>query len=109
MKTKTSSILLLILFTFLTSAGQTLMKIGASNNFINWSLFWGLAFYGIGTIIFIIALKGGELSVLYPIIGLGFVWVTFIAITFLKEELTPPKLIGIILIISGVSILGIKR
>jgi multidrug transporter EmrE-like cation transporter len=109
MKTKTSSIVLAILFTLLTATGQTLMKTGVAVSFLNINLLLGLAVYGIGTVLFIFALKNGELSVLYPFIGLGVVWVTLSATFFLHEELSLQKITGVFLIVSGVSLLGFKR
>lgn len=108
-KTSTLSILLVILFTFIVTVAQLLMKKGAIGGFFNFYLFFGLALYGIGTIIFIIALKNGELSVLYPIISLGFVWVAITSFIFFNELFTLNKIIGISLIILGVSLLGVKR
>lgn len=111
MKEKTSikSILLVILFTFIVTIAQLFMKKGAIINFFNIYIFLGLAFYGLATLIFVIALKGGELSVLYPIISLGFVWVAITSFIFFNELFTYNKVIGIILIIGGVSLLGVKR
>ena len=41
----------------------------------NLPLFGGLACYGISTILLVLALRYGELSVLYPIMALTYVWV----------------------------------
>ena len=67
----------------------------------------GLVFFGLGTLLFIPALKGGELSVLYPFIALGYVWVAFLSKLILKEKITPLKWIGIFIIIIGVSLIGL--
>lgn len=67
----------------------------------------GILIYGISTIIFIPALKGGELSVLYPIVGLAYVWVCLYSKFMLKERMTLLKWAGIFIIIIGVSLIGI--
>jgi multidrug transporter EmrE-like cation transporter len=108
-KTSIKSILLVILFTFVVTIAQLLMKKGAIINFFNIYILLGLVFYGLATLIFIVALKGGELSVLYPIISLGFVWVAITSFIFFNELFTYNKIIGITMIIVGVSILGVKR
>ena len=41
--------------------------------FKNTDLFKGLFCYAFGTIMFIPALKGGDLSVLYPLVAIGYV------------------------------------
>ena len=67
----------------------------------------GLMIYGVSTLIFIPALKGGELSVLYPFIGLVYVWVSIYSMILLKEKMSVIKWMGIGLIIMGVSFIGI--
>lgn len=73
----------------------------------NYHLFGGVALYAIGTILFIPALKGGELSVLYPFVALAYVWVSLLSVKFLGEKMNNLKWFGIALIIIGVSLIGI--
>ena len=73
----------------------------------NYHLMGGVALYGIGTVLFIPALKGGELSVLYPFVSLAYVWVSLLSIKFLGEKMNTSKWAGIGLIIFGVSLIGI--
>ena len=73
----------------------------------NTFLITGVLIYGISTLIFIPALKGGELSVLYPFVGLIYVWVSFYSIFLLKEKMNLSKWLGIFLIIAGVSFIGL--
>ena len=72
----------------------------------NYNLFGGVGLYAIGTILFIPALKGGELSVLYPFVALSYIWVSLLSIKFLGEKMNKYKWIGIALIIMGVSFIG---
>lgn len=56
------------------------------------------------------ALKGRELSRLYPIIALTYVWVTILSLFLLpNEHLNFFRSIGIAFIVAGVSILGLKK
>lgn len=73
----------------------------------NKNLIIGIFFYAMGTILFIPALKGGELSVLYPFVALAYVWVALLSKAILKEKITPLKWIGITVIILGVSLIGL--
>ena len=73
----------------------------------NYYLLGGVALYGIGTALFIPALKGGDLSVLYPFVALAYIWVSLLSVKFLGEKMNKLKWIGIILIIVGVSFIGI--
>jgi multidrug transporter EmrE-like cation transporter len=74
----------------------------------NLPLFGGLACYGLSTILLVLALRYGELSVLYPIIALTYVWVTVLSVGFLGETLNPYKLVGLVFIVLGVAVLGRK-
>ena len=51
-------------------------------------------------------LRDGELSMLYPIIALTYVWVNLLSMYFFHEHLNPWKGLGIALVIGGVALLG---
>ena len=114
MKKQNMGIVLVIFCTFLTSIGQIYLKTGASTLsfdvlqiLTNYKLIIGCLFYGLGAIVMIIALKFGELSVIYPLISLSFIWVSLGSIFFLGESFNINKLIGVFSIISGVGMIGI--
>ena len=73
----------------------------------NYYLIAGFLFYGIGTVLFIPALKGGELSLLYPLVATTYVWVTLWSVKVLKEKMNVYKWGGIFLIIVGVIFIGL--
>ena len=108
------AIILVVLCTIFTSIGQLLWRYSTNNlqfDFVslitNYPLIFGFVSYAIGTILLLMALKLGDLSVLYPFISLSFVWVSMLSIAFLGEIMTNLKWIAIILIIMGVSLIGI--
>jgi drug/metabolite transporter (DMT)-like permease len=112
---KRRSVFLIILFTFLAATAQVLWKyaiIGLGEHptplaiATNIQLIAGLAVYGIGAVIMIIALQHGELSVLYPLISLNYVWVAIVAVLLFNESMNPAKIAGIVVIMAGVGILG---
>lgn len=92
-----------------TGAAQLAGRSDVISMLTNLPLFSGYALYGVSTLLLVIALKGGELSSLYPIIALTYVWVTFLSVTVLKESMNIWKGIGVALIVIGVSVLGRKR
>lgn len=67
-----------------------------------WALALGLVLYAGGAIAMIVAYKYGSLSVLQPMLCLGYIFAIFISIFILGETMTPFKLAGIIVIIFGV-------
>lgn len=113
MATKSWAVGLVLLCTLLTSAGQLFLKLGSktvSLNFgllTNYPLMAGIVLYLTSAVMLIIALKGGELSVLYPFIATSFVWVSLLSTRFLGEAMGSWKWLGIAVIIAGVSFVGI--
>jgi len=115
MATKTLSIFLMLFVTFLTSIAQLFYKIGADrlefdllSIMANYPLIIGIVIYAVGAVLFVIALKGGEVSVLYPILATSYIWVSLISKYFLDENLNFFKLFGIIFIFAGVSLISLK-
>jgi len=107
------AIALMVLCTVFTSSAQILYKIGSNKlnyNFIsiitNWHIILGLILYGIGAVLVIIALKGGEVSVLYPIITSSYIWVTLGSNYFFNETLNTFKVTGIIFIMAGIFLIA---
>jgi multidrug transporter EmrE-like cation transporter len=72
----------------------------------NWALWMGLSMYGISTGLLILALRDGELSLLYPVISLTYVWVTILSVTVFNESVNVFKITGIAVICLGVALLG---
>jgi multidrug transporter EmrE-like cation transporter len=71
-------------------------------------LFLGLASYGIGLLLLLVGSRGGQLSVLYPIIAMGYIWVCLTALFFFKDDnMTIQKWFGIASITAGMASIGI--
>jgi multidrug transporter EmrE-like cation transporter len=69
-------------------------------------LFSGYALYGVSAVLMVLALRDGELSLLYPVIALTYVWVSLLSFVIFHESLGAFKLAGIALIVIGVGVLG---
>ena len=72
----------------------------------NLQLLIGYTLYGINTLLLVLALREGELSTLYPIIALTYVWVILLSYTLLHEPQNWYKNAGICAIVAGVAVLG---
>ena len=72
----------------------------------NFRLFAGYSCYGISTVLLVGALREGQLSILYPVIALTYVWVCILSVFYLHESMNVYKLVGIAVIVLGVAILG---
>ena len=110
---------LMFLFTFLGATAQMLMKTGVTRPdpslwgyVTNLPLIVGYGLYGLGAVLFTIALRDGELSVLYPVISLTYVWVSILSVPILHENFNiftwkgASKIAGIMTIVAGVGVLG---
>ncbi len=73
----------------------------------NINLIGGILLYILSSIIFIPALRGGELSVLYPLVSINYVFVSFLSMKFLNEKMNKFKWLGIVFVILGVSLIGL--
>jgi multidrug transporter EmrE-like cation transporter len=112
------AIMIVLACTLLVAFGQYLIKLGANRLahagllataigiFTIPQLFAGYCIYALFTVMFVYALRHGELSILYPLIALGYVWVTITAVLAFHESMNPLKIVGLIVIICGVAVLG---
>jgi len=73
----------------------------------NYNLILGFFCYALGTLLFIPALKGGELSVLYPFVSLSYIWVSLLSVKMIGEKMNKFKWIGVSSIIIGVIFIGL--
>jgi multidrug transporter EmrE-like cation transporter len=69
-------------------------------------LFAGYALYGASAVLLVTALRQGELSLLYPVFTLTYVWVMLLSHFIFGESLNPLKLLGVAVIMCGVAVLG---
>jgi len=90
---------------FFSKASKTMDLTKPFELLTNYSLVIGLLCYGIATIVYILMLKHGKLSILYPIIALSYVWVLFLSSWLLNEQITLIKSIGVFMIILGVALI----
>jgi uncharacterized membrane protein len=107
------SILLVFTCTVVGAAAQLLMKVGMTHFeprlgaiVTNFPLLLGYVLYGLNTFMMVLALREGELSMLYPIIALTYVWVTLLSYLLLHETPNVYKNVGITTIVAGVAVLG---
>jgi multidrug transporter EmrE-like cation transporter len=106
---------LVVIFTLISAVAQACLKTGATalgtgptirGILYDFPLIAGLSLYGVGTVLMVLALRHGELSVLWPVISLSYVWVTVISVVWFHEPMNVPKIAGVAVIIFGVAILG---
>jgi multidrug transporter EmrE-like cation transporter len=112
MSVKLSLIALTLASAFLGAIGQVFMKLSAATVttdvwtwLLNWKLWAAITCYGLATILFVWALRQGNLSVLYPVVASSYIWVTLFSIFYLGEPFLWYQWVGILAIIAGIVII----
>jgi multidrug transporter EmrE-like cation transporter len=96
------------------SFGAVFLKFGAlalrrhwSSWIFNWQLMIGVGAYLLSSVFFVMGVSRGELSVLYPMVSLGYICTLLWSRLFFKERLTASKFAGVGLILAGIVMLGL--
>ena len=87
-----------------TCLGQLCWKLSADGTLIY--LLGGFALYGAGALLMILALRCGELSVLHPMLGAGYVLSLLLGSIVLHEPLGARKLLGVAVIVAGLVLIA---
>ena len=91
----------------LMKKGADRLKLNLKSLLRNRNLIIGILIYGIGTVVYIIALKGAPLSILYPLVSTTYIWTALLSQKLLGEKMNRSKWAGIVCIILGVSLIGL--
>ena len=111
-KNKFKGILFVLIATFFTALAQLSFKIGSNSSFflgplpVNFSIILGFLSYAAAGLLFLFALRRGDLSLMYPFWSLSFVWVLLVSGQVLGESIVLSSWLGTVLIIIGISLLG---
>jgi multidrug transporter EmrE-like cation transporter len=87
-------------------AGTKRLQMNLRSILTNWHLALGIAAYVLSSVFFVFGLRKGELSVLYPLVSLSYVWTVFWSRAFFGESITRNKIYALGLILVGVTLLG---
>ncbi|MGK7376419.1 EamA family transporter [Planococcus sp. 1R117A] len=111
--------LLILLNTMILVSGQFLWKFGMVNKensfgslgeviklMVSPYIVTGLTMYGFATVLWLFILTRVPLSVAYPLQSLAYVFAVFGAFFIFNEPLSLMKIVGVLLIMIGVSFIG---
>jgi multidrug transporter EmrE-like cation transporter len=107
-RTPLSSVFLVLFASVIGSFGAVFLKLGAERlrygfrHVLNPQIVTGILLYIGSSIPFVIGIRNGELSVLYPMVSLGYVCAMFWSRLFFRESITPGKLGALAMIIAGI-------
>jgi drug/metabolite transporter (DMT)-like permease len=95
------------------SFGAVFLKMGAAKlsksiwSFVNSHLILGVGLYLASSVIYAMGVRGGQLSVLYPLVSLGYIFTLVWSKIFFNEPITRYKVTGLCLILVGVFLVGV--
>ncbi|MBN2458463.1 EamA family transporter [Candidatus Woesearchaeota archaeon] len=108
------AVLLVLLSSVGNGAGSVFLKklsFKKTNNILslllNRTFILGITIYATAAVLYVIALKYGDISVLYPIAATQYIWVCIFAVRFFREKINILKWSGIIMIIAGAVFIGL--
>jgi len=107
------SMLLVFAASVIGSFGAVFLKLGAARlngsllSFANSQLVFGVALFLGSSVFYLLGIRSGQLSVLYPMVSLGYIWTLAWSRLFFGEPFTRPKLFGLGLILLGVFFVGL--
>jgi drug/metabolite transporter (DMT)-like permease len=112
-QTPLSSILLVLFASLIGSFGAVFLKLGAAplknglRYILNWKLAAGVTLFVGSSVPFVMGLRHGELSVLYPMVSLGYVWTMVWSKIFFNEPITRAKIGALFMILTGIVCIGV--
>lgn len=99
-----TGILLMLISSICACVGQLFWKLSAEQGI--WMALAGFIFYGMGALIMLVAYRFGSLSVLQPMLSMNYVLSILLGALILKEAITIRKVIGVLVIMTGVILIG---
>jgi drug/metabolite transporter superfamily protein YnfA len=117
MKTDLMSIALFAIAALLGAIGQFLYKAGAEKAHsslwsyaINPRILTGVVCYIAVMVLFVAAFRrGGSPAVLYPVYASTFIWAALIAQVVHKTQITQLNILGMVCLVLGMLLMGLKR
>ena len=117
------TLLITLLAAFSASVGETFLSYGMSRigqadwnvrSIINWLLsvftcpqiIAGILFLACFFFLYLIALARADLSYVLPLTAASFVFAAILARIFLREDVTPMRWLGVVVIIAGITLVG---
>src|SRR5580698_5034995 len=111
--TPLSSILLVLSASLIGSMGMVFLKKASAHlhksflHIISLNSAIGVTLFVISSFVYLTGIRNGQLSVLYPMVSLSYVWAMFWARLVFNEPLTKQKFAGLGLVLVGVFFLGL--
>ena len=114
MTTPHHSILLVLSASLIGSLAMVLLKLGADRHkqkrtLLGWvtPIGGGIGLFLASSVLYVLGIRGGSLTVLYPMVSLSYVWGLLWARLFFDEPFNRSKIVGVGLVLLGVFFIGL--
>ncbi len=125
-KSAKTVIVLIMLSVLLSVGGQLFMKSGMNSIgkinllqiiqpttlfklMLNPMIITGVGLYVMASVVWLVVLSKAELSYAYPMIGISYILTSTLAWIIFKENMTVFRFLGIVMILSGVYVISLKK
>jgi drug/metabolite transporter (DMT)-like permease len=89
--------------------GANIAELSVKGLLMNYYLIAGLILLATASVLLMISLKGGDVSVIYPVIATSYVWVTLFSIFLFHEKINIFKIMGVGFIVSGIIAINLHQ
>lgn len=106
------AVVLVIIGSVIGSYGTFVLKKGA-NLHTFWEIFrtkyfwWGVILNGISIPFYVMALRLEQLSFVYPLVSVSYIWTTLFSVKYLGEKMDGWKYLGLAGVVAGIVLIGI--
>ena len=106
------ALVIIIFGSFVGATGTLIIKKGTNNLsfrklFFSTDLWLGLFLYAFSTIFYLIVLKMEQLSIVYPLASITYIWTTIFSVKYLGEKMNKWKYVSLLGIVIGITLIGI--
>lgn len=96
------AVALVLMSALCTTTGQLFWKLSAESSQRPFWIILGFGLYAIGAISLINAMRYGEMSVVHPMMSIGFIFTLLNGNIFLGEQVTSGQVLGVCIIMLGI-------
>ena len=106
--TPASSVALVLLASFIGSYGMVFLKKASKDlhisilKMINFQFVTGVALFLVSSVVYLMGIRHGQISVLYPTVSLSYAWALLWGKLVFGEAFTKSKVVGLSLVLLGV-------
>ncbi len=111
--TPLSSILLVLFGSLIGSIGMVFLKKASAHlhkgilHIVNWNSALGVGLFLLSSVFYLKGISHGQLSVLYPMVAVGYIWAIVWGKLFFHESFSKQKFLGLALVLAGVVFVGL--